>query len=158
MAYSGVNPHTIIQKWVRSTAWSVWATKGSVEGHKSNKSISIHMARQEVCDALSLEKSNNPLSNSKACTGIYPNTTRSTQSSSTYAWSTKNVSRLLEGWMKRDPKWLPQMNCQVKNPCATIIFWGLWRYVSEVFGLEIRDFFMLCWLRIYNRTSMNHAR
>ncbi|XXG38954.1 hypothetical protein AAC387_Pa01g0038 [Persea americana] len=80
----------------------------------------IHRARQALCDALSLEKSNNiPLSDSKAATGVYPNTTRSTQSSSTYAWSTDNVSRLLEGWMKIDPKRPPQTNSQAKNPCAT---------------------------------------
>ncbi|XXG45391.1 hypothetical protein AAC387_Pa02g0484 [Persea americana] len=57
----------------------------------------IHMARQELCDALSLEKSNNPLSKSKACTSVYPNTSGSTQLSSTYAWSIENVSRLKVG-------------------------------------------------------------
>lgn len=106
-----------------------------------------HMIRQELCDALSFEKSN-PLSDSKACIGIYPNTTRSTQSS-----CTEHISRLLEGRMKTYPKHPPQMNSQAKNPCATNSFRGLRKYVTELFGHEICDFFVLCWVR----TSINHS-
>ncbi|XXG48738.1 hypothetical protein AAC387_Pa02g3101 [Persea americana] len=97
----------------------------------------IHMAMQELFGALSLKKSNNPLSYSKACNSVYPNTTRSIHSSSTHAWSTENVSRLLECRKKRDSKWLPQMIYQAKNPCATNGFWSLQRYVIELFGHEI---------------------
>ncbi|XP_068641534.1 myb-related protein 306-like isoform X1 [Aristolochia californica] len=63
----------------------------------------IHTARQALCEALSLEKLENQsdftTSSSDACHSIK----RPGQTSS-YAWSTDNVSRLLQGWMRNSPK------------------------------------------------------
>ncbi|XP_042496871.1 myb-related protein 306-like [Macadamia integrifolia] len=61
----------------------------------------IHMARQALCEALSLENPNN-LSDLKPSNGCY--SYMSTTQTSTYASSTENISRLLKGWMKNSPK------------------------------------------------------
>ncbi|XP_021891841.1 myb-related protein 306-like [Carica papaya] len=60
----------------------------------------INMAKQALCEALSLDKStpNNFLQSSK------PTNTTSRSSPSTYASSTENISRLLENWMKKSPR------------------------------------------------------
>lgn len=62
----------------------------------------IHMARQALHDALSLEK---PHSSSDQLNLIndYQTFTRPCQTSS-YASSTQNIARLLEGWMRNSPK------------------------------------------------------
>ncbi|XXG87639.1 hypothetical protein AAC387_Pa11g2277 [Persea americana] len=62
----------------------------------------IHLAKQALCEALSMEKPDHHV-DLKPSISSY-SFTRSIQSSSTYAWSTDNVSRLLEGWMKNPPK------------------------------------------------------
>ncbi|CAA3005676.1 myb-related 306-like [Olea europaea subsp. europaea] len=54
----------------------------------------IHMAKQALCEALSLDKSNNNLSDSEP----------SPIQTSTYASSTENIARLLKDWMKKSPK------------------------------------------------------
>ncbi|KAJ4972627.1 hypothetical protein NE237_005801 [Protea cynaroides] len=61
----------------------------------------IHMARQALCEALSLENPDN-LTDLKPSNGYY-SYMRPTQTS-TYASSTENISRLLQGWMKNSPK------------------------------------------------------
>lgn len=69
----------------------------------------IHMAKQALCEALSLDKSsNNKLSHdlkpsSNASFPIYP-CTNPAQSSTTYASSADNIARLLQNWMKSSPK------------------------------------------------------
>ncbi|PIA62681.1 hypothetical protein AQUCO_00200594v1 [Aquilegia coerulea] len=69
----------------------------------------IHTAKKALCDALSLDDtkpSNSCLSELKASNGYYSLTRSSqpSQSSTTYASSTENISRLLEGWMANAPK------------------------------------------------------
>ncbi|GFZ07741.1 myb domain protein 94 [Actinidia rufa] len=61
----------------------------------------IHMAKQALCEALSLDKSSNSnMSHLKPSNiGYYP-----AQSTTTYASSTDNIARLLQNWMKRAPK------------------------------------------------------
>ncbi|XP_043707561.1 myb-related protein 306 isoform X2 [Telopea speciosissima] len=61
----------------------------------------IHMARQALCEALSLENPNN-LSDLKPSNGYY--SYLSSTQPSTYASSTENISKLLQGWMKNSPK------------------------------------------------------
>ncbi|XP_077213216.1 myb-related protein 306-like [Tasmannia lanceolata] len=65
----------------------------------------IHMARQALCEALFLEKPGQ-IPDLKPSDGFQ--SMRPIQAS-TYAWSTENVSRLLEGWMRNSP-----------NPCRSI--------------------------------------
>ncbi|KAJ0975296.1 hypothetical protein J5N97_017261 [Dioscorea zingiberensis] len=86
-------------------------------GHSSYQSISkgqwerrlqtdIHMAKKALCEALSLESKPDSSSSCpldlKAFSGSYsltkPNQTAS--STSTYASSTENISKLLQGWMR----------------------------------------------------------
>ncbi|XP_072981963.1 myb-related protein 306-like [Typha latifolia] len=55
----------------------------------------IHMARQALREALSLEK---PIQTTASTT------TTTTTTTTTYASSTENISRLLEGWIKNSPK------------------------------------------------------
>ncbi|XP_042482074.1 myb-related protein 306-like [Macadamia integrifolia] len=62
----------------------------------------IHMARKALCEALSLEHPSD-LSDLKASNGSYNSCMRPIQTS-TYASSTENISRLLQGWMKNSPK------------------------------------------------------
>ncbi|KAK9272547.1 hypothetical protein L1049_002920 [Liquidambar formosana] len=70
----------------------------------------IHMARQALCDALSVEK---PCCSSEMKPSIdYYSYTKPAQAS-TYASSTENIARLLKGWMKNSP------NRARKNPEAT---------------------------------------
>ncbi|KAF8039350.1 hypothetical protein BT93_B1781 [Corymbia citriodora subsp. variegata] len=99
---------------------------GNEEFRSSSQSISkgqwerrlqtdIHMAKQALCEALSLDKSSpSPLADLKPSdhdghnidTGN--NSTRpsyqATVSSGTYASNTENIARLLEGWMKNSTK------------------------------------------------------
>ncbi|GFZ03597.1 myb domain protein 96 [Actinidia rufa] len=71
----------------------------------------VHMAKQALCEALSLDKSTN-LSDLKPSINNDHNApfTKPTQSSSssspstTYASSTENIARLLQNWMKNSPK------------------------------------------------------
>ncbi|KAK3027439.1 hypothetical protein RJ639_042079 [Escallonia herrerae] len=60
----------------------------------------IHMAKQALCEALSLDKSNPVLPEESK---LYSNVPI-IQTSSTYASSTENIARLLENWMKNSPK------------------------------------------------------
>ncbi|KAL5981158.1 Myb-related protein [Asimina triloba] len=60
----------------------------------------IHTAKQALCEALSIEKSD-PTKTLDGCLSSY---TRPNKASSTYAWSTENVSRLLERFMRNSPK------------------------------------------------------
>ncbi|KAI3454668.1 hypothetical protein Pfo_011331 [Paulownia fortunei] len=61
----------------------------------------IHMAKQALCEALSLDKSG---TNSSVDSNLFsvPQQTWPTQTS-TYASSTENIARLLENWMKKSP-------------------------------------------------------
>ncbi|KAL6973386.1 Myb-related protein 306-like, partial [Sarracenia purpurea var. burkii] len=63
----------------------------------------IHMAKQALCEALSLDKKPTNLSDFKS-----PNThspcPKPAQSCTTYASSTENIARLLQNWMKSSPK------------------------------------------------------
>ncbi|KAL2462929.1 myb domain protein 94 [Forsythia ovata] len=54
----------------------------------------IHMAKQALCEALSLDKFNNN----------FPDSKPSPIQTSTYASSTENIARLLENWMKKSPE------------------------------------------------------
>ncbi|KAF9626170.1 hypothetical protein IFM89_031297 [Coptis chinensis] len=67
----------------------------------------IHTAKKALCEALSLDNKPNSscLSDLKASNGYY-SLTRPIQpvQSGTYASSTENISRLLEGWMANAPK------------------------------------------------------
>ncbi|KAJ4824210.1 hypothetical protein Tsubulata_013067 [Turnera subulata] len=68
----------------------------------------IHLAKQALCEALSLDKSS-PLadSSSKPATmdASYTGTTANPhQQASTYASSADNIARLLQNWMKNSPK------------------------------------------------------
>ncbi|KAF8399476.1 hypothetical protein HHK36_015342 [Tetracentron sinense] len=60
----------------------------------------IHMAKQALCDALSLDKPGY-ISDLKASNG-YNSFTKPNQAS-TYASSTENIARLLEGWVRNSP-------------------------------------------------------
>ncbi|BBH00319.1 myb domain protein 94 [Prunus dulcis] len=75
----------------------------------------IHMARQALRDALSPEKPSTLSSDLKPADGFLISTTKPAQdqSTTTYASSTENISRLLKGWMKNpqnhhqpEPTWL----------------------------------------------------
>nr|QIG55710.1 MYB transcription factor [Paeonia suffruticosa]UPL51472.1 MYB1 [Paeonia suffruticosa] len=79
----------------------------------------IHMAKQALCEALSLDKPSNTISpESKIC----PNYTGPALQSSTYASSTENIARLLEGWMRNSPKSAQtnsDQNSFIHNPVPT---------------------------------------
>ncbi|XP_059642407.1 myb-related protein 306-like isoform X2 [Cornus florida] len=60
----------------------------------------IHMAKQALCEALSLDKS--PADQSKP-SNVYDPYSKPIQSS-TYASSTENIARLLKNWTKTSPK------------------------------------------------------
>ncbi|KAJ4961691.1 hypothetical protein NE237_021601 [Protea cynaroides] len=62
----------------------------------------IHMARQALCEALSLENPSNNMSDLKPSNGYY--SYMGPTQTPTYASSTENISRLLQGWMKNSPK------------------------------------------------------
>ncbi|KAF6171857.1 hypothetical protein GIB67_007378 [Kingdonia uniflora] len=63
----------------------------------------MHMAKQALFDALSLDKSpNNSSEITESSNGYYSNTRLIP--SATYASSTENISRLLQGWMENSPK------------------------------------------------------
>lgn len=69
----------------------------------------IHTAKKALCDALSLDTkpSSSCLSELKASNGVFSYTKPNEaiqQSTTTYASSTENISRLLEGWMSNAPK------------------------------------------------------
>ncbi|XP_052180057.1 myb-related protein 306-like [Diospyros lotus] len=79
------------------------------EGFSSTRSLSkgqwerrlqtdIHMAKQALCEALSLDKSN-PLPDIKP-----PNNNAYFSPSTPYASSTENIAKLLQNWMKDSPK------------------------------------------------------
>ncbi|KAJ9677417.1 hypothetical protein PVL29_022415 [Vitis rotundifolia] len=61
----------------------------------------IHMAKQALCEALSIDTSSS-LPDLKISNGYNPNT-RPVQAS-TYASSAENIAKLLEGWMRNSPK------------------------------------------------------
>ncbi|KAF8408101.1 hypothetical protein HHK36_007243 [Tetracentron sinense] len=63
----------------------------------------IHMARKALSDALSLDQKPSYSSDFNVSNG-YSSYTIDTKSSSTYASSTENIARLLEGWMRNSPK------------------------------------------------------
>ncbi|PIN23917.1 Transcription factor, Myb superfamily [Handroanthus impetiginosus] len=56
----------------------------------------IHTAKQALCEALSLNKTDKN-------SNLFPQTTTPIQTS-TYASSAENIARLLENWMKKSPK------------------------------------------------------
>ncbi|WVZ19456.1 hypothetical protein V8G54_006778 [Vigna mungo] len=72
----------------------------------------IHMAKQALCEALSLDKPNQ----------IFPETklpsTSSHPTSSLYASSTENIARLLDNWMKKSPK-KTETNYSMSNMVTT---------------------------------------
>ncbi|CAA2951258.1 myb-related 306-like [Olea europaea subsp. europaea] len=61
----------------------------------------IHMAKQALCEALSLDKWNTSLPDSKSFP-INLSETKPIQTS-TYASSTENIARLLQNWTKKSP-------------------------------------------------------
>ncbi|KAK2994633.1 hypothetical protein RJ640_025687 [Escallonia rubra] len=68
----------------------------------------IHMAKQALTDALSLDEKPSflvPESKPSDSNGYYPCTSKTTQAASypTYASSTENIARLLKGWTKNAP-------------------------------------------------------
>lgn len=56
----------------------------------------IHMAKQALCEALSIDKKPSELSESKSIFSTFSNST----SSNVYASSTENISKLLQNWVK----------------------------------------------------------
>ncbi|KAL2244237.1 myb-related protein 306 [Sesamum indicum] len=60
----------------------------------------IHMAKQALCEALSLDKSG---TDSSTLVSLDPQETMRLPQTSTYASSTENIARLLENWMKKSP-------------------------------------------------------
>ncbi|XP_044484692.1 myb-related protein 306-like [Mangifera indica] len=70
----------------------------------------IHMAKQALCEALSLDKSSSFPADSKPSTNIHHPYTTPYQGS-TYASSAENISKLLEKWMKIPTK-TPQTNSE----------------------------------------------
>ncbi|XP_044476445.1 myb-related protein 306 [Mangifera indica] len=74
----------------------------------------IHMAKQALCEALSLDKTSSlPAGLKPNTTNIYPPYTAPSQGS-TYASSAENISRLLEKWIK-NPSKKPQKNSDSFN-------------------------------------------
>ncbi|KAJ6801254.1 myb-related protein 306-like [Iris pallida] len=66
----------------------------------------IHMAKQALCDALSFDKPDCPPPELKPSLANYSSRSSASSTSTTtttYASSTENISRLLEGWMKKSP-------------------------------------------------------
>nr|XP_010926549.1 myb-related protein 306 [Elaeis guineensis] len=84
-------------------------TSSGVASHKSiskgqwerRLQTDIKTAKQALCEALSVEKLNS-LSDSKASSNCYNNWSSTTPS--TYASSTENISRLLEGWIRNSAR------------------------------------------------------
>ncbi|KAK9090732.1 hypothetical protein Sjap_023909 [Stephania japonica] len=65
----------------------------------------IHTAKQALLEALSIEKPNIESSQSGVSMNYYDSSAQASESSSTtYASSTENISRLLEGWMRNSRK------------------------------------------------------
>eukprot|EP00257_Ricinus_communis_P003020 XP_002514763.2 myb-related protein 306 [Ricinus communis] len=75
----------------------------------------IHLAKQALCEALSLDKPTTPLTHLKpsvATTGangasnliIRPYQAQESNTSTAYASSAENIARLLENWMKNSPR------------------------------------------------------
>ncbi|KAG9451302.1 hypothetical protein H6P81_011267 [Aristolochia fimbriata] len=65
----------------------------------------IHTARQALCEALSLENKSSDLPNNSSLKRSSSSSPGGVQvQSSSYVWSTENVSRLLQGWMRNSPK------------------------------------------------------
>lgn len=58
----------------------------------------IHMAKQALCEALSLDNNKALLTSS-----LLTKPSAAVQTASTYASSTENISRLLQNWMKKSP-------------------------------------------------------
>lgn len=80
----------------------------------------IHMAKQALCEALSLDKPKNELP-SKPSSGDqfcphFPQATPAT-SSSTYASSAENIARLLENWTKKSPSSVQTINSGNVKAC-----------------------------------------
>ncbi|KAH6807795.1 myb domain protein 96 [Perilla frutescens var. frutescens] len=95
---------------------------GKMKGHEENgekgnssdsKSISkgqwerrlqtdIHMAKQALCEALSLDKPNPNAVESHSNLPVVQTPTTTT-TTTTYASSTENIARLLQNWMKKSP-------------------------------------------------------
>ncbi|KAH6755058.1 myb domain protein 94 [Perilla frutescens var. hirtella] len=68
----------------------------------------IHMAKQALCEALSLDKSDKSTSEleSESKSKLFPMASeiKPIQTSTTYASSAENIARLLQNWMKKSPK------------------------------------------------------
>lgn len=80
----------------------------------------IRMAKQALCEALSIDKPRSLL-DSKISNGYNPNT-RPVQAS-TYASSTENIAKLLEGWMRNSPKFT-QTNSETTQSSKTQVMTG----------------------------------
>lgn len=65
----------------------------------------IHMAKQALCEALSIDKSENTCStiDSKLLSTVPNNSPSPINQTSTYTSSAENIARLLENWMKKSP-------------------------------------------------------
>ncbi|XP_050226049.1 myb-related protein 306-like isoform X1 [Mercurialis annua] len=61
----------------------------------------IHLAKQALCEALSLDKSSSSLT---VTDSSKPYQTQELSSPTTYASSAENIAKLLENWMKKSPK------------------------------------------------------
>ncbi|KAK4485676.1 hypothetical protein RD792_008319 [Penstemon davidsonii] len=70
----------------------------------------IHQAKQDLCEALSLDKLDNTNSSKKLSETIPV-----VQTSATYASSTENIARLLENWTKKSPNSLSQSTTTTTN-------------------------------------------
>ncbi|KAI4335998.1 hypothetical protein L6164_014580 [Bauhinia variegata] len=73
----------------------------------------IHMAKQALCEALSLDKPSTHFPIDKNTLSLENNKIKPNQqgiASGTYASSTENISRLLENWMAKAPKYVDTTN------------------------------------------------
>ncbi|KAL3024992.1 hypothetical protein AAZX31_04G154800 [Glycine max] len=63
----------------------------------------IHMAKQALCEALSLDKPTQIFPETKLPSTSSHNPTTTPNQTSLYASSTENIAKLLENWMKKSP-------------------------------------------------------
>ncbi|XP_065877385.1 myb-related protein 306-like [Euphorbia lathyris] len=69
----------------------------------------IHLAKQALCEALSLDKSpsltdSNPSSSTRPFQGSTSSSSAASAAAATYASSADNIAKLLQNWMKNSPK------------------------------------------------------
>ncbi|KAK7411398.1 hypothetical protein VNO78_02831 [Psophocarpus tetragonolobus] len=86
----------------------------------------IHMAKQALCEALSLDKPTQIFPETKLPSTSFHHTSTQNQTSSTslYASSTENISRLLESWMKKPPNTPPKTKPKPQPPFSNMVSTG----------------------------------